>query len=125
MLRSVAAVFSTPIVYGMLCVPGNWIVVQLFPQHFDENWVTSNSPLLLFMVSLTLVWAGASGLVGGYIAKRQIMKHTIVMAVLLLGIAVYVQSLYWNLLPIWYHFSLFILVVIGVIGGAEMVKETR
>ena len=38
MLRSVLAVLSGPITYGLVCVPTNWLIVTLFPNHFDEQW---------------------------------------------------------------------------------------
>ena len=42
MLRSVLAVLSGPVVFGLICVPTNWVIVKLFPQHFDEQWNTKN-----------------------------------------------------------------------------------
>ena len=118
LLRSILAVLSAPIVYGAVCVPTNWLVVKLFPSHFDQNWITKNHALLLLLVSLTIFFAGASGFVGAVIARDKIMVHTVAICVLQLAIGVAVQRQYWNAMPLWYHFSFFGLLVMGIPIGA-------
>lgn len=120
MLRSVLAVLSGPVVYGVLCVPVNWLIVKLFPSQFDERWVTDNTGLLLLLVSLTIVFAGASGFVGGCIAQQNVMKHAAAMCTLQLAIGIIVQWQYWDVQPLWYHFTFFALLIAGVFLGAHL-----
>lgn len=124
-MRSILAILSGPFVYGLLCLPGNWLVVQLFPSKFDEQWITTHPPLLILLVSLTIIYSFGSGLACGLIAKRNIMKHAYTMSIfqLLLGIAI--QTQYWDLLPIWYHLSFFVLLVVGILWGASRIKDDR
>ena len=94
MLRSVLAVVCAPIVYGLICVPTNWLVVKLFPSLFDENWMTKNNGLLVLLVSLTIVFAGASGFVGAVIARENVVYHA-------LAIGIAVQRQVWDAMPLW------------------------
>ena len=118
LLRSVLAVLSAPIVYGAICVPTNWLVVKLFPTQFDENWMTKHNGLLVLLVSLTVVFAGASGFVGAVIARENITYHVAAICIVQLAIGIAVQRQYWNDLPLWYHLSFFALLVLGITLGA-------
>jgi len=118
MLKTVLAVLSGPVVYGLVCVPCNWVIVKLFPSHFDERWQTQHVGLLLLMVSLTVVYGGASGLVGGSIAGEHVRMATVGLCVVQLGIGVAVQRQYWEALPLWYHLSFFVLLLAGIVAGA-------
>ncbi len=53
-MRSIAAVLSAPIVYGLVSVPVNGIITMLFPSYFDENWHTDYTPILVLMVWMTI-----------------------------------------------------------------------
>lgn len=117
MLRSVLAVLSGPVVFGLICVPMNWIMIKLFPDYFDEQWNTQRPGMLVVLVSLTILYAGASGFVGGWIAKDNVMAHIAVMCVLQLVIGVLVQRQYWDTLPLWYHFTFFVLLLVGIVLG--------
>lgn len=117
MLRMVLAVLSGPVVFGLVCVPSNWLVVKLFPTHFDEQWQTRHTGLLLLLVSLTLVFAAASGFVGGWIAKQNITTAVAGLCVLQLGIGIAVQRHFWDTLPLWYHLTFFVLLLAGIILG--------
>ena len=124
MLRSILAVLSAPVVYGLVCVPANWLVVKLFPTHFDENWLTSHTGVLALLVSLTVVFAAASGFVGAWIAQETAWACAIAICVLQLGIGIAVQRQYWNVLPLWYHLTFFALLIVGVIIGARLCIAT-
>lgn len=123
MIRSVLAVLSAPVVYGIVCVPVNTLIVKLFPSHFDEQWVTRQPALLVLLVSLTVVFAGAAGFVGGWIARENVMAHAAVMCVVQFAIGIAVQRQFWDVLPLWYHLTFFVLLVVGTLGGASLVQR--
>ena len=118
MLRGVLALAAGPLVYGLVCVPTNWVVVKLFPAHFDEQWQTRHTGLLVLLVSLTLMFAATSGFVSAMIARHNVMVYAAILCVLQLGIGVAVQRQYWNSLPLWYHLTFFLLLVVGILVGA-------
>lgn len=120
MLQSILAVASGPVVFGLTCVPSNWVIVKLFPSHFDDQWQTRNTGLLILLVSLTILFAGASGFVGGWIARHNVMTHAGALCVLQLAIGVAVQRQYWTVLPLWYHLSFFVLLIAGILLGAKL-----
>ena len=117
-MRSVLAVLVGPVVYGVVCLPVNWLIVRMFPAHFDESWITENTGLLVLLVSLTIVFAGASGFVGAWIAPGNVMAHAAAMCAFFLAIGTAVQRQYWSVLPLWYHFSFFSLLIVGTPLGA-------
>lgn len=119
-MLSVVAVLSAPFVYGVLCVPGNWLVVTLFPQHFDERWVTRRPRLLVLLLAMTVVYAGASGFVGAWIAPSAVMGHAAAMCVLQLAVGLAVQKAYWSELPLWYHLGFLALLAAGTFIGAGL-----
>ena len=90
-MQSVIAVLSGPVVYGAICLPVNWLILKMFPSHFDEKWITGNTGLLVLLVSLTIVFAGASGFVGAWIAPGNVMAHAAAMCALFLAIGIAVQ----------------------------------
>ena len=118
MLRSVIAVLSGPVVFGAVCVPTNYLIVKLFPSQFDKNWVTTHTGLLALLVGLTLLYAGASGFVGASIARDHVTWHIVAMCVLQLAIGIAVQRQSWDALPLWYHYTFFALLVLGILLGA-------
>lgn len=120
MWQGVLAVLSGPIVYGIVCVPTNWLVVRLFPSHFDENWVTRSPRLLVLLVSLTVLFAGAAGLVTVLIAGDRILWHVVALCALLVAIGVGVQRQFWDRLPLWYHLAFFVLLILGTVLGAAL-----
>ena len=120
MLRSVLAILAGPVVFGLVCVPTNWLIVKLFPGFFDEQWNTEHRGMLALLVSLTILFAGASGLAGGWIARENVMLHTAVMCLLQIGIGIMVQRQYWTVLPLWYHLTFFALLVAGIFLGGWM-----
>lgn len=125
MIRSILAVLAAPIVYGIVCVPVNWLVVTMFPEHFDERWVTESTGLLLLLVSLTVFFAGAAGYVGARIAPGNVVAHTAAMCLLLLAIGIAVQIQFWTVLPLWYHLTFFGLLLIGTLLGARVWLTTH
>lgn len=120
MLRSVLAVLSGPVVFGAICVPTNFLVVKLFPSHFDKNWVTGHTGILALLVSLTVLYAGASGFVSASIARDHLLWHITAMCALQLAIGIAVQRQSWEALPLWYHYTFFVLLVLGILLGAGM-----
>jgi hypothetical protein len=117
-MQSVIAVLSGPVVYGVICLPVNWLIVKMFPSHFDEKWITRDTGILVLLVSLTIVFAGVSGFVSAWIAPGNVMVHAAAMCALQLAIGVAVQRHYWSVLPLSYHFSFFGLLIVGIPLGA-------
>jgi hypothetical protein len=119
-MRSVLAVLAAPIIYGAVCLPTNWLIVNIFPAHFDERWITGDTGLLFLLVSLTVVFSGASGYVGARIAPGNVMAHAAAIGALLLAIGIAAESQYWTALPLWYHLAFFGLILLGTPLGAWM-----
>jgi uncharacterized membrane protein (DUF485 family) len=76
-----------------------------------------NSTILFLTLIKSFICSVISGLVASIIAKENI-KSTIILGVLLLAFGIFIQSIYWNYLPLWYHLSfLFLLIPMTILGG--------
>jgi hypothetical protein len=54
------------------------------------------------------------------IARVNPMKSAYALVVIQLVIGIFVQSMYWHVLPLWYNLSFLILLVPGILIGARM-----
>lgn len=76
-----------------------------------------NSTILFLTLIKSFICSVISGLVASIIAKENI-KSTVILGVLLLAFGIFIQSIYWNYLPLWYHLSfLFLLIPMSFLGG--------
>lgn len=71
-------------------------------------------------MSLTVVFAAASGYVGAWIARGRILGHILAICILQLAVGIAIQLQHWTLLPLWYHLAFFVLFVVGIILGARV-----
>ena len=117
MIRSILAVLAGPVVYGIIMLPVNKLVTMLAPGSFREDGTTDRVDLLILLLGLSCVYAAAGGYVGAWIARENLLAHAIAMSVLQLAIGIMVQRQFWDMLPVWYHFSFFVLLVIGTLAG--------
>jgi hypothetical protein len=107
MIQSVLAVLSGPVVYGLVCVPTNMLVARLFPDKFRDDLSTEHLKMQRLLILLSFIYAVCSGLVCGWLAANNIMVHVGSMSAIQLGIGIMVQRQNWNVMPVWYHYSFF------------------
>ncbi len=85
--------------------------------------VTNNQP---FSVSSTILIIGLIrsvifSLIAGFVAAliaRENTKAPFALGVLLVAFGIFIQSIYWNYVPLWYHIPfLFLLIPMTILGG--------
>ncbi len=117
MIRSILAVLAGPVVYGIVMLPVNKLVMILAPGAFREDGTPDRVDVRILLLALSCVYAAAGGYVGAWIAQENLLAHAVAMCVLQLAIGIMVQRQFWDVLPVWYHYSFFVLLVIGTLVG--------
>ena len=119
MWQSILAVIAAPIAYG-LCLPLNQIVFKSFPDKFDDKGITTDSGLLVLLLLMSFVYLAFSGYVSGWIAPGNYRNIFWIVAGVQLAIGLFVQSQFWNLLPLWYHLGFLFAVPVMVFLGMRL-----
>ena len=118
MARSILSVILGIFVWGTLWVAAQSGIASAMPGSFDENGGTDSAGLLVLFLMVACVISVIAGALTARLAPRSPMRHTIVLTVAQLVIAIAVQVAFWDVLPLWYHLTFFLLVLIAhPIGG--------
>lgn len=76
-----------------------------------------SSVILLLTLLKSFICSIVSGFVAALIAKEN-SKSTLILGVLLLAFGIFIQFVYWNYIPLWYHIPfLLLLIPMTVLGG--------
>ena len=114
MLRSVMAVIVAPIVWGLVMFPGNLLLAALFPGA-DASPTTD---YLLAALLGTVVYSLVAGAATARVAGTRPLAHGVCGGLALLGVGVFVELQYWDVLPLWYHLSFLLLLIPACVAGA-------
>lgn len=86
----------------------------------------TNSTILILTLLKSFICSIISGFITAMIAKEN-SKAPILLGILLLAFGIFVQSVYWNYIPLWYHIAfLLLLIPFSIFGGKlKTVNPTR
>ncbi|NJN53145.1 MAG: hypothetical protein HC809_16695, partial [Gammaproteobacteria bacterium] len=121
MLRSVIAVIMAPIVWGVVMLPGNMLLLVLFPGADVEPRVGYLVAALVGSVIYSLI----AGVTTAFIIGRNAKLHGIWAGIALLAVGVMVQVQAWDVLPLWYHLVFLTLLVPACVAGAVWAGRRR
>ncbi len=84
---------------------------------------TLSSAVLLTLLIKSFIVSIISGFVTALIAREK-FKSTICLGILLLLFGIFIQSVYWNYMPLWYHIPfLLMLIPMTILGGKIRVRK--
>lgn len=128
MIRIILGAVVGFIVWSILWVGSDAVFMAIFSSYKEylEGFNTAlqtkqtfeiNSTILFLTLLKSFICSIISGLVAAMIATENV-KSTILLGVLLLAFGIFIQSIYWNYLPLWYHLSfLTLLIPMAILGG--------
>lgn len=129
MLRIVLAVIAGFFVWAFLWVGSDAVLRILSPDWYGKNYFefqaaidnkttyALDASLLLISLVRSVIFSVIAGFISVLISKEN-LKAPLGLGVLLLAFGAFVQSVYWNYLPIWYHvLFLGLLVPMTILGG--------
>lgn len=129
MLRIILAIIIGFIVWSVLWV-GTDVVLSLISQNWygkaftdfqaavdNKTPYTIDSVILIVSLIRSVIFSVISGFITALIAKEN-TKSTLGLGILLLLFGIFVQSVYWNYIPLWYHLLfLGLLIPMTILGG--------
>lgn len=128
MIRIILGAIAGFIVWSILWVGSDAMFMAFFSSYreYMEGFNTAletkqpfeiNSTILFLTLIKSFICSIIAGLITTIIAKEN-TKSTIILGILLLAFGIFIQSIYWNYLPLWYHLAfLLMLIPMSVLGG--------
>lgn len=128
MLRIILGAIAGFIVWSILWVGSDAMFMAIFSSYreylegFNNALITKqpfeiNLTILFLTLIKSFICSIIAGLITAIIAKEN-TKSTILLGILLLAFGIFIQSIYWNYLPLWYHLSFLILLLpMSFLGG--------
>lgn len=128
MLRIILGVIVGFIVWSIIWVGSDQVLISSidwYGEHYHglEKAMFNKTPFspLMTVLIMNLVRSMIVTLIAGYMAAlvaNENKRSPLVLGIILLIFGVIVEVMYWNYLPIWYHFVfLFLLIPVSVAGG--------
>ncbi len=129
MLRIILGVIVGFIVWSVLWVGSDAIISAISPNWYGKSLVdfqaaidnktpyTVDSTILIMSLIRSVIFSIISGFITALIAKEN-SKSTLGLGILLLLFGIFIQSIYWNYVPLWYHIPfLLLLIPMAILGG--------
>ncbi|HLL99789.1 MAG TPA: hypothetical protein VK400_01935 [Pyrinomonadaceae bacterium] len=134
MLRIISGVITGFIVWSILWVGLGEILSLILPEWYGKTAadfraaVAAQTPYALSFGVLIwlLVQSVICSLISGYVAAlvaRENAKSTLLLGILLLLFGIFVQSMHWNHMPLWYHVPFLLLLIPSAILGGKFRKN--
>lgn len=118
MLRSILAVLAGDIIWTGLWLMTNAIVAAIAPASFGVDGSINSAGILFLILVLSVAISVAAGYSTARLARVNELTHALALGIVLLVIGIFVQSQYWDALPVWYHLSfLALLIPAAWLGG--------
>ena len=114
MVRIILGIIVGFIVWSVLWVGSDMILMTALPDWYGKHHTAleaavnnntafmSDSVILIIALFRSAIFSIISGCVAALIAKEN-SKSTLGLGVLLAAFGIFIQSIYWNYAPFWYH----------------------
>jgi hypothetical protein len=126
MFRSVLAIIAGSVVWMVTALGTDAVLMSLAPSWFSEGGRVESVPLLLFMISYSLLFSVLGGYITALIARRKEIQHALALGVLqfLMGIVATIK--FFDTAPLWFHvLFLTLLIPANVLGGQLRAMQKR
>ena len=120
MMRNALSVLAGFALWSALWLISNAAATALVPEAYNEDGMTDSAPLLLVFLALSFVISVGSGFLTAVIGPAEGMKPVWALGVFLLAFGLFVQIQLWDVMPLWYHIPFLVLLVPGVLAGAQL-----
>jgi uncharacterized membrane protein (DUF485 family) len=132
MLRIILAAIVGFIVWTILWVGSDAVFIAISTSYraymdgFQKALETKqpfelSSTILLLTLFKSFFCSLISGFITALIAGEN-NKSTLLLGILLLAFGIFIQSVYWNYIPLWYHISFLLLLIPMTILGGKLKK---
>ena len=116
--RSILAVLAGAVVWALLWIGSNATLAAVFPDLIVPNEYIGHVGILMTMFTVSVVYSVLAGYVTAAAARAKPVNHGFALGVLQLGLGIFFQAQYWQLMPLWYHLVFLALLLPGNVYGA-------
>ena len=121
MTRTIIAGCSAIIVYGLFCLPGNMLITNLFQHNIHPDGSVHHTFTVLVFLLGHMIYSGISGMGIRFISPVDRLKVARMIGLFcMLAVSIAVTIGYWNLMPKWYHFFFFVILIPMVWLGTKL-----
>lgn len=129
MVRIILGIVVGFIVWSVLWVGSDFILSTILSDWYGkhhtelESAVRNKTPFMSdsIILIIALIRSAIFSIISGFLAAsiaRENTKSTLGLGVLLLLFGIYIQSIFWNNAPLWYHIPfLLLLIPMTILGG--------
>ncbi len=126
MIRSIIAVIAGSVIWMVTALGMDGVLMSLMPAWFGANGKVESVPLMLFMMSYSLLFSVLGGFVTASIARRKEIQHALALGVLQLAMGIIATVQFYDTAPLWYHVMfLMLLVPANIFGGQLRTMQKR
>jgi lysylphosphatidylglycerol synthetase-like protein (DUF2156 family) len=122
--RLVLGVIAGVTIWSLLWIAGTGAAQAAFPDVLDPAQRLEHVGALLGYIAYSVVLSLLSGYVAAAAAAaggaRAAMRAAWIVAVILLGLGIFFEVLYWEMLPVWYHLVFLALLVPATVYGGKL-----
>jgi hypothetical protein len=129
MLRIILGIIVGFVVWSILWVGSDIIIAQISPHWYGNKLLelqwsintktpyTHDSTILLISLIRSVIFSLIAGYIAALVAGEN-KKSTLGLGILLVAFGIFIQSIYWNYMPLWYHIPfLALLIPVTYLGG--------
>ncbi len=126
MIRSIIAVIAGSVIWMVTALGMDGVLMSLMPAWFGANGNVESVPLMLFMMSYSLLFSVLGGFVTASIARRKEIQHALALGGLQLAMGIIATVQFYDTAPLWYHVMfLMLLVPANIFGGQLRTMQKR
>ena len=126
MIRSIIAVIAGSVIWMVTALGMDGVLMSLMPAWFGANGKVESVPLMLFMMSYSLLFSVLGGFVTASIARRKEIQHALALGGLQLAMGIIATVQFYDTAPLWYHVMfLMLLVPANIFGGQLRTMQKR
>lgn len=124
--RKILAILAGMAVWGALWNAGTRGAQSAFPDILRPDQPIEHTGMLVIFIAYSVVLSALAGFVTAWAAGPRPMPAVWSLAILQLGIGIFAEVSYWELMPVWYHLIFLALVVPAtVVGGMLRADRSR
>ena len=116
--RSILAVLAGAVLWAVLWLGSNVTLAAVFPGQIVPNEYIGHVGILMTLLTLCIAFSLLAGYVTGVVARTNLVKHGLALGILQLGLGIFFQAQYWQLMPLWYHLVFLTMLLPGNVYGA-------
>ena len=118
--RVALAVVAGVVLWGLAWNLGNVALAAAFPDELAGVARIEAPGLLLVLVAYSVLLSGAAGWLAASLAGAGAATAVLVLGVVDLALAIVVQTVYWEMMPLWYHLLFLAGILPATIAGGRV-----